>query len=125
MRPRTLLPYLLVTLFAGVGVVAQPNNPIVHLSITLPDGERKAVSAPESGLARITLKDGTEIEFRPTIQDSKPWTRVIVTIFKAATATHPTEQLGDVDVKTGGPAVSSKTTPAFRIAVTSVAEPAA
>jgi hypothetical protein len=67
--------------------------------------------------------NGTEIGFRPTIQDSKPWTRVVVTIFKTPTASHPSQQLGEVEVKTGGSAVQSKTTPAFKVAVTRVSEP--
>jgi hypothetical protein len=34
--------------------------------------ETKELSAPESGLATFSLKDGTEIGVRPTILDSKP-----------------------------------------------------
>ena len=76
------------------------------LAITLPDGQIKEVTAPESGLATVTLKDGTEIGVRPTILDSKPWTRVIVGIFRTPTANHPVELLGEDEVKTAGPAVT-------------------
>ena len=35
----------------------------------------------------------------------------------------PNEQLGEIEVKTGGGAVQSKTTPAFKVAVTRVTAP--
>jgi hypothetical protein len=58
------------------------------------------MTVPESALAVITVK-GTEFGFRPTIEDSKPWSRVLVTIFRM----DPTvESLGQVELKTGGPA---------------------
>ena len=53
-------------------VAAQTYAPIVTMSITLPDGQTQALTAPESGLATLTLKDGTEFGFRPTIQDDRP-----------------------------------------------------
>ena len=123
MNPRTLILALLISGLASANAFAQANNPLVSMRITLPDGETKEVTAPESGLATITLKDGTEIGFRPTIQDSKPWTRVVVTIFKTPTASHPSQQLGELEVKTGGSAVASKTTPTFKVAVASVSDP--
>ena len=123
MNPRTLILALLISGLTSAIAFAQATNPPVTMSITLPDGETKEVTAPESGLATITLKDGTEIGFRPTIQDSKPWTRVVVTIFKTPTASHPSQQLGELEVKTGGSAVPTKTTPTFKVAVTSVSEP--
>jgi hypothetical protein len=49
----------------------------------------------------------------------------VVTIFKAPTATAATQSLGEVEVKSGGPAVDAKTTPAFKIAVPKVSPPAA
>ena len=101
---------------------AQP-NPVVHMNVTLPDGQTKQLSAPESGLAMVTLSDGTEISVRPTIIDSKPWNRVIVTFFKAPTASHAAEEIGNVEVKTGAAAVQTKTTPAFKVSVQSVSEP--
>ena len=123
MNPRTLILALLISVLTSAIAFAQANNPLVSMSITLPDGETKEVTAPESGLATITLKDGTEIGFRPTIQDSKPWTRVVVTIFKTPTASHPSQQLGELEVKTGGSAAPSKTTPTFKVAVARVSEP--
>ena len=113
---------LLASCLAVAVTFAQATSPIVSMSITLPDGQTKQVTASESGLATITLTDGTEIGFRPTIQDSKPWTRVVVTIFKMPTSSHPSQELGAIEVKTGGPAVQSKTAPAFKVAVTKVSE---
>jgi hypothetical protein len=123
MNPRKLILALLISSLTSATAFAQANNPLVSMSITLPDGETKEVTAQESGLATITLRDGTEIGFRPTIQDSKPWMRVVVTIFKTPTASHPSQQLGELEVKTGGSAVPSKTTPTFKVAVTRVSEP--
>ncbi len=123
LNSRTKRLALLTSLLSSAIAFAQVNNPIVSMSVTLPDGETKEVTAPESGLATVTLKDGTEIGFRPTILDSKPWTRVMVTIFRTPTASHPSEELGAIEVKTGGPALQAKTRPALKVAVTKVAEP--
>jgi hypothetical protein len=106
-------------------VAAQTYSPIVTMNVTLPDGQAKELTSPESGLATVALKDGTEIGIRPTILDAQPWTRVVITFFKMPTAKHATEEIGSVEVKTGAAVVSSKTTPAFKIAVTKVAAPAA
>ena len=97
--------------------------PVVTMSVTGPDGRLHELTAPESGLATVTLKDGTEYGFRPTIQDSSPWNRIVVTVFKMATADAPTASLGEVELRRGGPAVESKTSPAFRVAVPHVAPP--
>lgn len=72
------------------------------MSITLPDGQTTDLTAPESGLATLTLKDG---------------------ISETPTSSHPSRQLGAVELQTGGSAVSSKTSPAFTVAVTTVSEP--
>jgi len=123
MNPRRLVVALILSSLIGTSALAQASTPIVRMTITLPDGQTKDLTAPESGLATITLKEGTEIGFRPTIQDSKPWTRVVVTVFKTPTLSHASQQLGEVEVKTGGPAVPCKSTPAFKVAVTQVSEP--
>jgi hypothetical protein len=97
-------------------------GPTVLMRVTLPDGQTRELRAADSDVAVVTLKDGTEIGFGPVIQDSKPWTRVTIRIFKMATAKMSTQQLGDVTVKTGEPAIESQTTPAFKIAVAEVKE---
>jgi hypothetical protein len=116
------VPYVLATALL-LGVVAKaamdPYAPMVKMSITTPDNKTQEVNARDSEVA--TLKVGnTEYTFRPTIQDSKPWNQVTVWIFKSATATAPDQTLGSVDCKTGAPAVTSKTSPVFKIAVTKV-----
>jgi hypothetical protein len=112
---------LLVALIGG-SLSAQP-NPVVTMKVTLPDGQTQELTATESGLATVALKDGTEYGFRPTIQDSSPWNRIVVTIFRTPTATTPTQVVGEVEVKKGAAAVESRTTPSFKIAVSHVAPP--
>ena len=111
-------------LLAGTVAAAQPpDNPNVKMSVTLPDGQVKTLTTYESGVAKFTLSDGTEIGVRPTITDSKPWNHIVLTFFKMPTSTHATEEMGAVDVTTGAAPVSTKTTPSFKAAVTSVTAP--
>ena len=121
-RKRFSLALLIGLLASGIATTAA-SAPVVTMSVTTPDGRTQDLTAPESSVARLTLKDGTEYEFRPTIQDSSPWNRMVVTIFKGATSTTPTTALGEVEVKRGGPPVDSKTNPAFKVAVTKVSAP--
>jgi hypothetical protein len=120
---RRLLLALLFVLVAGLSA-AQPYAPVVTMSVTLPDGRTQALTAPESGLATLQLKDGSEYGFRPTIHDSSPWNRIVVTIFRTATPSVPATVLGEVEVKRGGPAVESKTNPSFKVSVPGVSPPA-
>ena len=114
------LSFAFFILVASTIAAAQAYTPFVTMSVTLPDGRTQELSAPESGLATVSLKDGTEYGFRPTIQDSTPWNRIVVTIFKTATTNAPTQILGEVELKRGGPAVDSKTNPSFKVAVPKV-----
>jgi hypothetical protein len=118
------LSFALFVLAASMVAAAQAYAPIVTMSVTLPDGRTQELTAPESGLATVSLKDGTEYAFRPTIQDSAPWNRIIVTIFRTATTNAPTQTLGEIEVKRGGAAVDSKTNPSFKVAVPRVSPPA-
>jgi hypothetical protein len=111
-------------LVASTVAAAQAYAPIVTMSVTLPDGRTQELTAPEGGLATVSLKDGTEYGFRPTIQDSTPWNRIVVTIFKTATTNAPTQTVGEIEVKRGAPAVESKTNPSFKVAVPKVSPPA-
>ena len=122
LRRRLLLalPFVLITRFGA----AQAFAPIVTIAITMPDGRTQELTAPESGLATLQLKDGTEYAFRPTIQDSSPWNRILVTIFRTATTSAPTTVLGEVELKRGGSAVESKTNPSFKLSVPKVSPPA-
>jgi hypothetical protein len=123
MESRRLLLVLLFTLVTRFAA-AQPHAPVVTISVTLPDGRTQTLTAAESGLAKLGLKDGTEYAFRPTIQDSAPWNRIVVTIFKTATISAPTTILGEVELKRGGPALESKTNPSFKISIPKVSPPA-
>jgi hypothetical protein len=98
----------------------RPYNPVVTIQVTRPDGQTTQLSVPESGLGTVTLADGTAIGFRPTIKDAKPWTDVVVTVFALPTVKHGSETLGEVELKAHGQTVHTKTTPAFKIAVTDV-----
>ncbi len=116
----TLLAALSVLLVTPVLYAApDPYSPTVTISVTPPDGKTQTLDVRESDSG--TLKVGsTEYKFRPTLVDAKPWTQVVVTIFKGATAQGTDQVLGQVEVKTGSPAVASKTSPVFKIAVTKV-----
>src|SRR5262249_24546756 len=119
--------FFILTFFMGAALLAarfataQP-TPIVNMIVTLPDGKTQNVSVRESGTRTVKLADGTEVGVRPTILDSKPGTHLVVTLFRMPTTSHEIEEMGSVDVKTGGSAVASKTSPALKIAVTSVSE---
>jgi len=101
---------------------SQSPNPIVRMTVIAADGTTHQLTAPESGLAKMTLKDGTEIGVRPTILDSRPWARVELTFFRMPTSAHAAEEIGSVEVKTGAPVTQTKTSPAFKVAVTGVAD---
>ncbi len=93
--------------------------PTVTMSVTTPDGKTQELPVRESEVGVLKVGN-TEYKFRPTILDAKPWNQVVVTIFKGATAQAPDQVLGEVELKTGAPAVASKTSPVFKIAVTKV-----
>ena len=120
-----LVPLTALAAVAALPAVlqAQAHHPLVTMSVTPQGGQATTLTAPDSGVATLKLKDGTEIGFRPTIQDSRPWNQITVTIVRMPTATQPTQEIGRVDVKKGASPVASNTTPAFRIAVTTVSEP--
>lgn len=119
---RKMGAFMSVALLATSLAAAQP-NPVVNMNVTLPGGQAKQLSAPESGLATLTVSDGTEIGVRPTIMDSKPWSRVVVTFFRMPTTNHAAEEIGSVEARTGAAAVQTKTTPVFKVSVQSVSEP--
>ena len=110
--PLALL-FVLITRFSA----AQAYAHVATMIVTLPDGRTQELTAPESGLATVQLKDGIEYAFRPTIQESSPWNRIIVTIFRAASTSAPTAVLGEVELKSDGTSVESKTNPSFKVSV--------
>ena len=120
MRSALLVAMSVLLVTPVMYAVPDPYAPTVTLTVTLPDGKTQTLEARESDSVSVKLANGTEYKFRPSLVGAKPWTQVVVTIFKAATAQTPDQALGEVQVKTGGPAVASKTTPVFKIAVPKV-----
>jgi hypothetical protein len=120
MRHLTLLFSCVVVILVGAALRAQPGHPLVTMTVESGGEKPRELTARDSGLATLKLKSGAEFGFRPIVQDSKPWSKVTVTIFKMDPSV---EVLGEVSLETGKPAVASKTKPAFRIAVTKIAEP--
>ena len=120
---RRSIALVLVAMMLSPLAAAQPYAPIVTMVVTMPDGRTQELTAGESGVATLTLKDGTEYGFRPTIQDSAPWNRIVVTIFRSATNSAPTTVLGEIELRTGGPTMDSKTNPSFKVSVSKVSGP--
>ncbi len=97
---------------------ADTYSPNVTMSVTPPSGSAQTLTVHESGTATLTVS-GVVYGFRPTMLDDQG-TRTIVTVFSMPTATKAAAELGEVQVKLGAAAVATKTTPAFKIAVTKV-----
>lgn len=114
-----LIAFVVALLASPAQSFAQTYAPWVTFTITTPDGETIERTARDSSVATITLKDGTTYELRPTIVD-EPFSKVNVAIFKAATATAATTMVGELQVVKGARPVDSKTTPAFKIAVSRI-----
>ena len=107
---------LLLALVFSAPLGAQRSPPQVTMSVTLPDGSTREISTRANTLGRIKLEDGHEFAFRPSMLDTK-LERFSVTVFRM----EPVENLGDVEVKVGGPAVASKSSPSFKIGISKVA----
>jgi hypothetical protein len=123
MTRRCLSFAFVAVLLPGAMAAAQAQTPVVTMTITTPDERTDKLTAAESGLATLTLKDGTEYRFRPTIQHSSPWNRIVVTIFRSATASAPATIVGEIELRRGAPAVNSKTNPSFKVSVPKVSAP--
>lgn len=120
MTRRALL--LAALLCCPPAISAQTYAPLVTMRVTTPDGTNHEISARESSVATLTLKDGSVYEFRPTIHD-EPFTKVTVSIFKAATSTESTTSVGEVEAIKGRPAVDSKSKPNFKVAIVNIEGP--
>jgi hypothetical protein len=121
MTRRALL--LAALLWCPLSISAQTPAPLVTMRVTTPDGTSHEISARESSVAALTLTDGSVYEFRPTIHD-EPFTKVTVSIFKAATSTASTIRVGEVEAIRGRPAVDSKSKPNFKVAIVNIEGPA-
>jgi hypothetical protein len=124
MSQRTFLGIVVAILAIPAFISAQTYSPTVAMRVTTPDGQTQEVTARDSSVVSFTLKDGTAYELRPTVHD-EPFSKVTVAIFKAGTASESNSFLGDVEVTKGAPAVTSKTKPIFKIAVTRIDAPGA
>ena len=118
MMTRKVLLFV-VFLCQPIWVSAQTYAPLVTMRVTTPDGTTQDISARESSVATLTLKDGSVYEFRPTIHD-EPFSKVTVSIFKAATSAESTTSVGEVQATKGGRAVDSKSTPNFKVAIVNI-----
>jgi len=90
-----------------------PEGPVVSMSVSGPGGVSHELTTHESGLATVDV-DGHQYGFRPTMHDDAG-TSMTVTIFDMGGPAQPERELAAVDVSGGGPAVASKSTPAFRV----------
>ena len=83
------------------------------MSVAGPAGAMHDLTTHESGLATLDV-NGHQYGFRPTMHDDVG-ARMTVTIFDMGEGSQPVRELAAVDVSGGGPAVASKSSPAFRI----------
>ena len=120
MMTRSALALFTLILSAPVVVSAQTYAPLVTMRVTTPDGGTQEIAARESAVATVTLKDGTVYEFRPTIHD-EPFSKVTVSIFRAATTTGPVATVAELQAIKGGPSVDSKSKPGFKVAILDIA----
>lgn len=67
---------------------------------------------------------GTVYEVRPIVLD-EPFSKVMVTFFKAPTPANPTMTIGDVTATKGGPAVELKAKPSFKVSIKAIDLPPA
>jgi hypothetical protein len=110
-------------LFAAgaVTAAAQAYRPVVTMMVTVPDGQTRKIAVAESDLRTMPV-NGRDYALRPTMMDDKG-SRVVITLFDMGGASGPTRELGAVEVLDGGPLVTMKTDPAFKVRVTNVAKP--
>ena len=114
MRLMTVSAAVTFTMLAITPAYSQTYAPSVTMSVTAPDGQTQDVVAKDSNVGTLKLKDGTEYLFRPTVLD-EPFNKVTVAIFKADST-----PVGEVQATKGAAAVTSKTTPSFKIAIKSI-----
>jgi hypothetical protein len=118
----TTLAVLTALLMTSVTLGAQAYRPTVAMSVTLPNGQAQDLSVPESGTQTVTV-GGHEYGFRPTMMDDLG-ERIVITVFDMGSATEAVKVLGEADAKAGGPVVTFKTTPVFKVKVVRVTKPA-
>lgn len=112
----TVIRLLIAVVIASVAAAAdaQTYSPAVTMTITAPDGSTQDVVARDSAVGTMKLKDGSEYLFRPTVHD-EPFSKVTIAIFKGDST-----PVGEVQASRGAAAVTTRTTPAFKIAIKSI-----
>ena len=108
---------MLVLGWTSLEVVAQGYHPMVHMSVTLPNGTVTEATAAESALAKVKVGD-REYGLRPTMMDDTG-ARIVVTIFDLGGPTEPIREVGAVEVKVGGGPVAVKS-PSMKITATEI-----
>lgn len=103
----------LVGMAAGAAQPVPPQGPVVSMSVSGPSGSAQELTTHESGLATVEV-NGHQYGFRPTMYDDAG-KRMTVTIFDMGGPGQPIRELAAVDLSGGGPAVASKSTPAFTV----------
>lgn len=116
-----LLAGLFICASAAVASAQAPPSPTVTMSVTLPDGQTREFTTHESGLATVTVS-GRDYGFRPTMHDDAG-ARMTVSIFDMGKDTQAVREIGAVDLKGGGAAVTSKTAPAFKVRARKASNP--
>ena len=120
---RTTLAVIVAMIMPVVTVAAQAYRPAVMMSVTLPNGQTQDLTAPESGLATVTVS-GRDYGFRPTMMDDRG-ARIVITLFDMGSPTDAVKTLGEMDTSVGGPTVTFKTTPVFKVKVTDISKASA
>lgn len=104
---------LLSTASAAMQTTVPPKGPAVSMRVTGPDGTARDLTTHESGLATLDV-NGHQYGFRPTMHDDAG-TSLTVTIFDMGGAQQPVKELAAVELRGGGPAMATSTSPAFRV----------
>jgi hypothetical protein len=117
---RTVVAVMIAMLMSIGTLTAQAYRPVVMMSVTLPNGQSQDLSAPESGLATVTV-DGRAYGFRPTMMDDRG-ARIVIGLFDMGGPTDAVKMLAEIDTSAGGPTVTFKTTPVFKVKVTNISK---
>ena len=115
---RTTLTVIMAMIMPVVTVAVQAYRPAVTMSVTLPNGQTQDLTAPESGLATVTVS-GRDYGFRPTMMDDRG-ARIVIALFDMGSPTDAVKTLGEMDTSVGGPTVTFKTAPVFKVKVTEI-----
>jgi hypothetical protein len=124
-----MLTALLIAWFSGAATaagvrraVAQSATRVVVLEISVPKKGMPAVhlSAREGETVTISVDGVGRFGFQPTF-DKDDESNVTVTVFDLGS--DPERRLGETNLKAGGRAVQSKTSPSFGIQVLRVTQP--